>query len=220
MEGLGKVWRRSDQSLPPARPGGPSLSLSALALQHDPALTEGRARSAARSWEPLLSFSQPLAHVPLHPRMPGSFFGNPSGQGQARLTEREIRMRKSAKVLIALGAGGLALAGGSAFTASNTMPTGSVSGYGQTVSTGATVTGISDTLLSSDASKLASVTFTSSTDVTGKTATMTLKNGTSVVGSPYSCTLGTYTSGTMTITCATSDNPALDAFDTTGLTVN
>ena len=129
-------------------------------------------------------------------------------------------MRKSTKFLTALAVGGLALAGGSAFTASNTMPAGSVAGYGQTVATGATITKISDTLLPSDNSKLDSVTFTSSTDVTGKAVSMTLKNGTTVVGNynGTACTLGAYATGSMTITCTTADNPSMDAFDTTGIT--
>ncbi len=83
---------------------------------------------------------------------------------------------------------------------------------------GATITTVTDTLVTTDHSKLASVDFTSSTDVTGKTVSMTLKSGATVVGSPYSCTLGAFAT-TMTITCATGDNPLLNAFDTTGLTV-
>ena len=128
-------------------------------------------------------------------------------------------MRKSAKIITALSIAGLSLAAGSAFTASNTLPAGSVSGYGQSVSTGATITAVSDTLVTTDHSKLASVAFTSSTDVTGKTVSMTLKSGTTVVGSPYTCTLGAYSTGSMTITCATADNPLMNAYDTTGLTV-
>ena len=127
-------------------------------------------------------------------------------------------MRNTKKILGAVAVAGLVAAGASAFTASNTLPVGSVSGYGQTVSTGATITTVTDTLVTTDHSKLASVAFTSSTDVTGKTVSMTLKSGATVVGSPYSCTLGAFAT-TMTITCATADNPLLNAFDTTGLTV-
>jgi hypothetical protein len=128
-------------------------------------------------------------------------------------------MRKSGKLVGALAVAGLIATGGAAFTASNTLPAGGISGYGESVSTGATITAVEHTLLSTDNSKLASVAFTSTTDVTGKTASMTLKNGTTVVGSPYTCTLGAYAT-TMTITCATADNPLLSAFNTTGLTVN
>lgn len=128
-------------------------------------------------------------------------------------------MRKSARIAAAVLIGGATAIAGPAFMASNTMPDGGTAGYGQVVSTGATITAVSNTLLSSDASKLASVAFTSSTDVTGQTAKLTLKNGSTVVGSPYSCTLGAYSAGSMTITCATSDNPVLSSFDTTGLTI-
>jgi hypothetical protein len=140
--------------------------------------------------------------------------------GVSRATESKENtvMRNATKFLGAVAAAGIIAAGTSAFTASNTLPAGGVSGYGQSVATGATITTIAKTLLSTDNSKLASVTFTSSTDVTGKAASMTLKNGSTVVGSPYTCTLGAWTT-TMTITCATADNPLLSAFDTTGLTV-
>jgi hypothetical protein len=128
-------------------------------------------------------------------------------------------MRGTTKLLGAAAVAGIVATGGSAFTASNTLPAGSVMGYGQVVSTGATITAITNTLSTTDASKLASVAFASSTDVTGKTVKMTLKSGTAVVGTPYACTLGAYATGTMTITCATADNPLMNAFDTTGITV-
>lgn len=128
-------------------------------------------------------------------------------------------MRKSTKLFGAVAVAGIVAAGGAAFTAANTMPAGGVSGYGQTVSTGATVTAVTDTLLPADNSKLASVAFTSSTDLTGKAVSMTLKSGTTVVGNPYSCTFTAYTAGSTTITCDTADNPLLNTFDTTGLTV-
>lgn len=123
------------------------------------------------------------------------------------------------KILVTVGAvAALGFAAGGAFTASNTMPASTIQGYGQVQDTGAAVTAVSTNTLSTDASKVASVVFTTTTNVTGKTATMTLKNGATVVGSPYTCTLGTY-STTMTITCATGDNPSLSAYDTTGLSV-
>jgi hypothetical protein len=128
-------------------------------------------------------------------------------------------MRNSTKLFGSIAVAGLVAAGGSAFTASNTLPAAGVSGYGEVVSTGATITAVTNTMMTTDASKLASVAFASSTDVTAKTVKMTLKNGVTVVGSPYACTLGPYATGTMTITCTTSDNPLLNAFNTTGLTV-
>ena len=126
--------------------------------------------------------------------------------------QKKILAGAAALVILGVSAGG-------AFTASNTMPAGGVQGYGQTVSTGATVTAITVTTLTTDASKLASVAFSSTTDTTDKANKMTLKNGTTVVGSPYTCTV----SGTVspwTITCATADNPLLSAYDTTGLSVS
>lgn len=126
-------------------------------------------------------------------------------------------MRKR-NLLAAVAVAGVVAAGGSAFTASNTMPAGSVQGYGQVVSTGAAVTSMTTSVVSGDASKLASVAFNTTTDVTGKTVKMTLKNGSTVVGSPYTCTVSG-TASPWTITCSTADNPLLNAYDTTGLTV-
>lgn len=108
----------------------------------------------------------------------------------------------------------------SASTASNTMSQSSnVAGYGQATATGATVTDIAYTALSTDASKADNVIFTTSTDVTGKTAKLVLKLGTTHVGS-YSCTLGVYSALTgQSVTCDITDNVAFTAFDATGLTV-
>ena len=118
---------------------------------------------------------------------------------------------------------GVALSGGGAFTASNTLPTTSVAGYGAAAVTGATVSTIKYNV-GADPSKLSNVVFTSTTDVTGKTATMTLRKAGVQVGSSYSCTLGTWTptaldavTGTMSITCASTEDVA--AFDQVGLTV-
>jgi hypothetical protein len=129
-------------------------------------------------------------------------------------------MRRSTKLVAALAVAGVVAAGGSAFTASNTMSqTSNFAGYGQATATGATITNITYTPLSTDASKLSTVVFASSTDVTGKVAKLTLKSGVNVVGTPYSCTLGAYTT-TMDITCSTaSDTPAFTAFDETGITI-
>jgi hypothetical protein len=128
-------------------------------------------------------------------------------------------MRWPFKVLGALAAAGIVATSTSAFTASNTMPSGGVAGYGQTTSTGATITAFSQTTVVLDASRLASVTFSSATNVTGKTAKMTLKSGNTLVGTSYACSLGGYVLGTMSITCNTPDNPLLNTFDTRGLSV-
>ena len=127
-------------------------------------------------------------------------------------------MRKSMKYLGGLAVAGVIAGGGAAFTASNTVPA-SVAGYGVSTVTGAVVTSVKYTN-ATDPSELASVVFTSSTDVTNQTAVMSLRDtGGAVVGTPYSCVLGTYTAGAMTITCDTNDNPLYTSFVGTGLTV-
>ncbi|MCW2692488.1 MAG: hypothetical protein JWM67_1092 [Mycobacterium sp.] len=127
-------------------------------------------------------------------------------------------MRKSTKIVGGVVIAGVVAATGSAFTASNIVPA-STAGYGESAVTGASVSNIAYTL-ATDPSKLASVVFTSTTDVTGKTAQMTLRTVGGVVGTPYPCDLGTYTANAMTITCVTGDTPALAAFTATGLTVS
>jgi hypothetical protein len=130
-----------------------------------------------------------------------------------------MRKRTLGAVLLA----GLAVSGAGAFTASNTLPATSTSGYGAAAVTGATVTTIAYTPSTTDSSKLSQVVFTSTTDVTGKTATMTLRNLGSQVSGPYSCTLGTYLAGSMTITCSTgatdAARAAIASFDSVALTV-
>jgi hypothetical protein len=133
-------------------------------------------------------------------------------------------MRRSRITGLAVLAG-LIVAGGGAFTASNTFSNSTdVAGYGTNGVTGATVTNIAYTHLATDSSKLASVVFTLSTNVTGDTATAQLLNGSSALvgASPYACTLGTWNavSGSMTVTCATSDNPAIANVASVGLSVH
>jgi hypothetical protein len=127
-------------------------------------------------------------------------------------------MKRNMKITGAVGIAAVVAAGGFAFTASNSLPAGGVSGYGQSVATGATVTGITNNLVPTDHSKLASVTFLSTTDLTGKIVTMTLKQDTTVVGTPYACTV-TGVAPATTITCLTPGTPGLETYDTTGLTV-
>jgi hypothetical protein len=120
--------------------------------------------------------------------------------------------------------GGLVASGG-AFTASNTFTTTTdVAGYGSNAVTGATVTNVAYTTLSTDSSKLASVVFTVGTNITGDTATAQLLNSSSALvgASPYACTLGTWNSvtSTMSVTCATSDNPAIANVASTALSVH
>jgi hypothetical protein len=130
-------------------------------------------------------------------------------------------MRKSRVLLagVAVAAAGVAT---SAFTASNNFSAVNplVAGYGQVAVTGATVTNVSYTLLSSDKSKLDEVVFTTTTDVSNAalTATLTIKNGTSVVATS-TCVKGAY--GTdMTLTCDATGDPLVSAFDAIGLTVS
>ena len=128
-------------------------------------------------------------------------------------------MRTSRVVFAGIAVAAAAVAGTSAFTASNTVPD-SVAGYGEGTISGATVTDIQYTPKSSDNTYLAQVVFTTTDDVTNETSTMTLKQGSTTVGtSPYSCTYSAYSAGSMTITCLTADNPAFADFDTVGLTV-
>ena len=110
---------------------------------------------------------------------------------------------------------GLAMSGAGAFTASNTLPATTTAGYGAAAVTGATVTDVAYNV-GADPSKLTSVVFTSTTDVTGKSATMTLRNGGTQVGSSYSCSLGVYLI-TQLVTCNTTEDIA--DFDQVGLTV-
>ena len=117
---------------------------------------------------------------------------------------------------------GLAMSGASAFTGSNTFSGTQgtkVAGYGQATATGMVVTDL-NYILTADKSKLDSVTFTTSTNVTGADVTMLLKNGANVVGSPYTCTsaLG-YVAATSSAEyeCALATDVALADFDGVGL---
>lgn len=128
-----------------------------------------------------------------------------------------MRKRSLGVVLIAA----LAASGFSAATAGNTFTnTTNVAGYGQSSVTGTTVSKIAYTTMSTDATKLESVVFTSATDITGYKAKMTLKDsaGTVIGASPYTCTLGPYLID-MTVTCSTTDNPHVNKIGFTGLTV-
>ena len=134
-------------------------------------------------------------------------------------------MRKS-RVLLAGVAVAAAAAATSAFTASNTSTVAASdlkAGYGEVVVSGVTVTNVTYNPLASDASKLDSVVFTTSDDVSTQHGALTLKkSGTTpatVIGSYPGCLMGTYAAGSMTITCSATDNPAIDSFDTVGLTV-
>jgi hypothetical protein len=140
-------------------------------------------------------------------------------------------MMRSSRLIISGTVIAAAVASGTAMTAANVVPS-SVAGYGEGMVSGATATNIAYTPLVTDNTKLASVEFTLSTNVTGKTSTMTLKSGASagppvVEGTPtratpYSCVAGQAWDAVterMSVFCATGDNPRFDAFSSVGLTV-
>ena len=139
-------------------------------------------------------------------------------------------MRKS-RVLLAGVAVAAAADATSAFTASNTNTVAGAdrkAGYGEVVVSGVEVTNTTYTPLAADASKLSTVVFTVTGDVSGQNAILTLKEaGTpvTVVGS-YPCSTPVFGTTTSTITCSVDTaaapsvaNPDFEAFDTVGLTV-
>ena len=128
-------------------------------------------------------------------------------------------MRMSRVLLAGVAVAG-AVATTSAFTAANSLsPPDNVAGYGSATVTGATVNNIRynpDT----DPTKLASVVFTSTTDVTNTAATMYLSNaGAAVASSASTCAYGAFAAGTMLITCTLTAPVAFVAFDAIGLTI-
>ena len=132
-----------------------------------------------------------------------------------------MRKRTLGAVLLA----GLALSGAGAFTASNTLPASGTAGYGTSSVSGATVNSVSYAPSSTDATKLSSVTFNATSDVTGMTAMLTVLDSSNAVlgASPYSCTItGIYVAsvGGQTITCSTTTNaPNIADVASIGLTV-
>ncbi len=127
-------------------------------------------------------------------------------------------MNTAMRVGIALGGAAVVIAGGSAFTAGNTdMPATKMAGYGETQTTGVTVTKTTYTPKASEPSQLEEVVWETSTAIATAThtATLTLKTsgatvtGTCVIagaGSPY------------TITCDAGDTE-IAGITYTGLTV-
>lgn len=121
-------------------------------------------------------------------------------------------MRKSAKILVALGAGGLALAAGSAFTNSNSMPSAPTVGYGTTTVSGATVDSLAYNLDPTGAD-VASVALVLAGDTTGSSVSLSYNGGNS-----FTCGTGSATTtGTITTsyTCLT---PSGTTQATSGLT--
>ena len=113
-------------------------------------------------------------------------------------------MRKNFKLLGAVAVAGLVAAGGSAFTAANTGVTAAYVGYASASVTGVTVSNVNYVVNQTNPSKLSSIVFTESEDVTtGYKATLTLDQGTSplTVSSCLTTTINT-------ITCDTTANVA------------
>ena len=128
-------------------------------------------------------------------------------------------MMKPVRFIGALAVAAL-VTGGSAFTASNTFSNPSqIAGYGEQTSTGALIVQVNYTAWATDRSLLSSVSFVTTTDLTGKTASLTLKSGSTLVAS-YACAAPTdYTSGLSTIVCDVTGHDPIGSFDRTGLTV-
>ncbi|MCW2849263.1 MAG: hypothetical protein JWR90_3237 [Marmoricola sp.] len=128
-------------------------------------------------------------------------------------------MSRSTRFIGALGLAAL-VTSGSAFTASNTfLDRSQVAGYGEQSSTGAFIVQVNYTPWETDRSRISSVSFVTTTDLTGKTASLTLKNGSELVAT-YACATPTeYTSGLSTIVCDVPGHELVASFDRTGLTV-
>lgn len=108
-------------------------------------------------------------------------------------------MNTGLRAAVALGGAAVVIAGGSAFTAANTGMTDGKVGYQQVETTGVVILSTSYNTLSSDASKMDSIVFTTAQDIdTNFTAKLTLNQG----GTPVvkSCAISG-TSRPWTITC-------------------
>jgi len=146
-----------------------------------------------------------------------------------------MRKRTLGVVLLA----GLAISGGGAFTASNTVSavdggTANVAGYGEATVSGATVTAINYVQDAGNASLMDSVEFWATGNLVGKDASVRLLDTSTTPPSPvgnYVCDTGTaVASGTTVLgialaadstkfACATADEPIAD-FEEIGITVN
>ena len=134
-------------------------------------------------------------------------------------------MRRSYLVLAAAGVSAAAVTG-SALTAENTLAD-TISGYGESAITGATVTEINYVPLATDSSFLDEVVFTTTTQLdltptTGNTATLTLKDSLNapIAGTPVTCSIAAWTGTTHTITCDNPDSITFASVSAAGLTVS
>jgi hypothetical protein len=125
-------------------------------------------------------------------------------------------MRKS-RVLLAGVAVAAAAVTTSAFTTSNDFSTvdNNVAGYGELAVSGATVTNIAYNP-ATDVSKLQSVVFTTSNNITGASAVMGFTKLTAPVTAANSCVIN---GGLKTITCTLTTPLLFTDFDSIGLTV-
>lgn len=132
-------------------------------------------------------------------------------------------MNTAMRVGIALGGAAVVIAGGSAFTDSNTLPATKTLGYGNTTATGVVTTKTTLTPLASDGSKLDSVVWEESnlaiTPETHKAMmTLTVSGNPSVTDSNCTIVAATATPTVGTITC-TGANAAIANVTGVALTV-
>lgn len=131
-------------------------------------------------------------------------------------------MNTAMRMGIALGGAAVVIAGGSAFTAANTGLVNGKVGYQQVEASGVAVTSTTYNTLSSDASKMDKIVYTTGTDVgpANFTAKLTFNQATSPV--VKACTIVETTADTLwTITCDGGSTLGVDVADilTVGLTV-
>jgi hypothetical protein len=135
-------------------------------------------------------------------------------------------MRKSTKFILAgaVAAGIAAFGASSAFTASNTLPSGpdqNTAGYASVAATGVTVSAI-HYVQDANASKVDSVTFDTANDITSvpKSSTLTLSLSGTPVAAPSTCiNAAGVAPAPNTITCTFTTPEDIAAFDATALTV-
>jgi len=126
-------------------------------------------------------------------------------------------MRKSTKITFAAAAACLIAAGGVAFTEANIVPT-EIAGYGTNTVTGVTATNIAYNVNATDASRLDSIVFTTTQDVSADhTALLTINDPVTPAGTRYSCD----ESVPNVITCDTTGGGGqlIDPITSVGLTV-
>src|SRR5947209_19308599 len=123
-------------------------------------------------------------------------------------------MRKSRLVLVGVAVAAAA-ATGTAFTAGNTFSqTNDIAGYGESTVTGATVSTIHYTLDPLDGTKIASVVFITTQDLTGGSASVVLKKSDDTALDTDTCSIVTTTT-----TCTLTTHVLVSDLGKTALTV-